>query len=141
MFILRPCCGRGTHLTGEQKVEAIRNYPQPTTKKQVHAFLGLAGYYQGFIPHFSHIAMPLTDLTKKLKPDEVLWTEECQVAFDALKEALSSKPVLHNPDFTKPFILQTDASDYGIGAVLSQLDEQGQDYPISYFSKKLLPRE
>ena len=72
-------------------------------------------------------------------PDTVPWTSECQVAFEELKNALTNEPVLHNPGFTKPFVHQTNASDYSIRDVLSQVDEHGQDYPVSYFSKKLLP--
>ena len=83
----------------------------------------------------------LTDLTKKSLPDKIKWTEECGKAFKVLKSALCSSPVLRSPNFTKDFVLQTDASDIGVGAVLSQLDEEGNDYPLAYFSRKLLPRE
>ncbi|CAM4637279.1 unnamed protein product [Lepidochelys kempii] len=123
------------------KVEAIRDWPAPHTKKQVQAFIGLAEYYRRFVPHFSAIATPITELCKKGKPDKVVWTEQCQVAFRALKEALVSGPVLANPDFDKPFVVFTDASNTGLGAVLMQEDEKGERHPIVYLSKKLLPRE
>ncbi|CAM4532478.1 unnamed protein product [Lepidochelys kempii] len=123
------------------KVEVIRDWPAPHTKKQVQAFIGMAGYYRRFVPHFSAIATPVTELCKKGKPDKVVWTEQCQVAFRALKEALVSGPVLANPDFDKPFVVFTDASDTGLGAVLMQEDEKGERHPIMYLSKKLLPRE
>ncbi|CAM5157383.1 unnamed protein product [Eretmochelys imbricata] len=123
------------------KVEVIRDWPAPHTKKQVQAFIGMAGYYQRFVPHFSTIATPITELCKKGKPDNVFWTEQCQEAFRALKEALVSGPVLANPDFDKPFVVFTDASDTGLGAVLMQEDEKGERHPIMYLSKKLLPRE
>ncbi|CAM5129251.1 unnamed protein product [Natator depressus] len=123
------------------KVEVIRDWPAPHTKKQVQAFIGMAGYYRRFVPHFSAIATPITELCKKGKPDKVVWTKQCQEAFWALKEALVSGPVLANPDFDKPFVVFTDASDTGLGAVLMQEDEKGERHPIVYLSKKLLPRE
>ncbi|CAM4327748.1 unnamed protein product, partial [Lepidochelys olivacea] len=123
------------------KVEVIRDWPAPHTKKQVQAFIGMAGYYRRFVPHFSAIATPITELCKKGKPDKVVWTEQCQVAFRALKKALVSGPVLANPDFDKPFVVFTDASDTGLGAVLMQEDEKGERHPIVYLSKKFLPRE
>ncbi|CAM4626935.1 unnamed protein product, partial [Lepidochelys olivacea] len=123
------------------KVEVIRDWPAPHIKKQVQAFIGLAGYSRRFVPRFSAIATPITELCKKGKPDKVVWTEQCQEAFRALKEALVSGPVLANPDFDKPFVVFTDASDTGLGAVLMQEDEKGERHPIVYLSKKLLPRE
>ncbi|KAL5506420.1 hypothetical protein EMCRGX_G008052 [Ephydatia muelleri] len=89
------------------KVQAVLNFPTPTDKTGVRAFLGLTGYYRRFIPDFASLAAPLTDLT----------------------------------NFEKQFILQTDASNRGIGAVLSQCDEEGQEHPVAYYSRKLLPRE
>ncbi|CAM5144060.1 unnamed protein product, partial [Eretmochelys imbricata] len=130
------------HLKPEPaKVEVIRDWPAPHTKKQVQAFIGLAGYYRRFVPRFSAIATPTTELCKKGKPDKLVWTEQCQEAFRALKEALVSGPVLATPDFDKPFMVFTDASDTGLGAVLMQEDEKGERHPIGYLSKKLLPRE
>ncbi|CAM4532736.1 unnamed protein product [Lepidochelys kempii] len=123
------------------KVEVIRDWPAPHIKKQVQAFIGLAGYSRRFVPRFSAIATPITELCKKGKPDKVVWTEQCQEAFRALKEALVSGPVLANPDFDKPFVVFTDASDTGLGVVLMQEDEKGERHPIVYLSKKLLPRE
>ena len=119
----------------------VQRFEVPETKKQVRSFLGLTGYYRKFIPHYATIAAPLSDLTRKTKPMKVKWTPDCADAFKKLKQILCSAPVLQSPDFGKAFILQTDASDRGVGAVLSQLDEQGNDHPIAYFSRKLLPRE
>ncbi|CAM5155346.1 unnamed protein product [Natator depressus] len=104
------------------KVEVIRDWPTPQTKKQVQAFIGMAGYYRRFVPHFSSIAAPITELCKKGKPDKVVWTEQCQKALCALKEALISDPVLINSDFDKPFMVFTDTSDMGLGVVLMQVD-------------------
>ena len=133
--------GNGTVRPEESKLAAVKSFPQPQTKKQVRTFLGLTGYYRRFIPDFSAVAAPLTDLTKKASPNAVVWTDSCKVAFLTLKEKMCEYPILRNPDFGKPFILQTDASDRGVGAVLSQANEIGEEHPIAYFSKKLLPRE
>uniref|UniRef100_K7EX43 Gypsy retrotransposon integrase-like protein 1 n=1 Tax=Pelodiscus sinensis TaxID=13735 RepID=K7EX43_PELSI len=122
------------------KVEALRSYKAPTTKRQVRQFLGLASYYRRFIPEFATIAAPLTDLTQNARPQRVQWTAQCEKAFQTLKRRLMQTPVLHQPDFTKPFIVQTDASDRGLGAVLSQ-EQEGEEHPILYLSRKLLPRE
>ncbi|CAM4585457.1 unnamed protein product [Lepidochelys olivacea] len=123
------------------KVEVIRDWPTPQTKKQAQAFSGMAGYYRRFVPHFSAIAAPITGLCKKGKPDKVVWTGQCQEALCTLKEALVSGPVLANPDFDKPFMVFTYTSDTGLGAVLMQEDEKGERHPIVYLSKKLLPQE
>ncbi|XP_062839805.1 uncharacterized protein LOC103279995 [Anolis carolinensis] len=118
------------------KVEAIHNWPIPKTKKQVRSFLGLAGYYRKFIPSFSDLAAPLSDLTKKKNPNQIIWTPNCQSAMDKLKKAITSNSVLKAPDFEIPFILTCDASDAGLGAVLSQKDPEGEDRPILFLSKK-----
>ncbi len=122
------------------KVEAIKTAGRPETKKQVRAFLGLIGWYRKFIPNFSARAITLTNLTKKTQPNKLIWTEDCEKAFNDLKAALCQEPVLQSPDFEKMFTVQTDASQHGIGAVLLQ-EEQGQLKPVLYISRKLLPRE
>ena len=83
----------------------------------------------------------LTDLTRKTSPNQVVWNERCEASFKRLKDLLCSAPVLQSPDFERDFVLQTDASDVGVGAVLSQVDDTGADHPVAYFSRKLLPRE
>ena len=123
------------------KLEAVENFPVPKTKKEVRSFLGLTGYYRRFIKEYASMAVPLTNLTRKKCPEIVVWTTECDKAFNALKNMLTSTPVLSSPDFEKTFILQTDASNYGVGAVLSQTDGEGVDHPVAYFSRKLLDRE
>ena len=122
------------------KVEAIKAAKRPETKKQVRAFLGLAGFYRKFIPNFATIAVPLTNLTKKGTPNKVIWGDREQKAFENLKVSLSQYPILALPDLEKPFILRTDASETGVGAVLLQNTDEGK-LPIAYASKKLLPRE
>ena len=101
----------------------------------------MAGYYCKFIVSFEAVAAPLTELTKKNAPALVERMAACQQAFDSLRKALCSMPVLHNPDFTKEFIVQTDASAFAAGAVLTQTDDEGQEHPVAYFSKKFLKRE
>ncbi|CAM4531554.1 unnamed protein product [Lepidochelys kempii] len=110
--------GQGTTNPLLAKVDAIQKWPVPKSKKQVQSFLGLAGYYRRFVPQYSQITAPLTDLTKKKQPNAVQWTEECQKAFNQLKATLTSDPVLRAPDFDKPFLVTTDASERGVGAVL-----------------------
>ncbi len=131
---------RGLIKPQEKKVEVVQSSPKPSTKSQVRAFLGLAGYYRCFIPNFSSLAAPLTDLTRKGQPEKVCWTPEAEEALRRVKMALSSEPVLRAPDFSCPFLLQTDASDTGLGAVLSQVQE-GEEHPILYISRKLTPAE
>ena len=123
------------------KLDAVSSFPRPETKKEVCCFLGLTGYYRRFIKDFASTAAPLSDLTRKNAPSNVEWTPACEKAFQMLKKQMCSQPVLHNPDFSKSFILQTDASNRGVGAVLSQVDEGGDEHPIGFFSRKLLPRE
>lgn len=125
---IRPCLA---------KVEAIEAFKIPKRKKDIRSFLGLASYYRKYVPGFSTVAAPLSDLTRTTEPDRVRWSEASQMAFLRLKAALTSEPVLHGPDYNRPFVLQTDASDVGIGAVLSQLWD-GDDHPVAYFSRKLL---
>ena len=133
--------GNGTVKPEPGKIKAVQKFPIPQTKKQIREFLGLAGYYRCFISNFSSTAIPLTNLTKKSNNSKIPWSQQYTVAFEKLKDALCSSPVLRSPNFELPFILQTDASDNGIGGVLSQCDENDEEHPVAYFSKKLLPRE
>ncbi|CAM5132510.1 unnamed protein product [Natator depressus] len=112
--------GQGTINPLQAKVDAIQKWPVPKSKKQVQSFLGLAGYYMRFVPQYSQIAAPLTDLTKKKQPNAVQWTKECQKAFNQLKATLMSDPVLRAQDFDKLFPVITDASERGVGTVLMQ---------------------
>lgn len=132
--------GNGQVKPTKEKVRAINEIPVPITKKKVRAFIGLTNFYRRFIPDFADIAAPLTDMTAKRAPNKVVWTERQEGAFRTLKQKISSYPVLYNPDFEKEFILQTDSSDRGIGAVLIQ-EVDGERHPILYMSKKLLARE
>ncbi|CAM5179005.1 unnamed protein product [Eretmochelys imbricata] len=132
--------GRGMVKPQLNKLEAIQNWPLPNRKKQVRAFLGVVGYYRRFIPHFATRVSPLTDLIKARGPDMVKWTDAAEKAVMDLQTALCSNPMLIAPDFNKEFILQTDASEVGLGAVLSQMVGD-KEHAILYLSRKLLLRE
>jgi hypothetical protein len=119
--------------TDSSKVRDVQNWPSPQSVKEVRSFLGLVGYYRRFVQHFGMIAKPLTELLKK--GSLFIWTEACETAFQLLKKALMTAPVLALPDFSKPFVVETDASDTSIGAVLQQ-----DGHPIAYVSKALGPR-
>uniref|UniRef100_A0AAQ4S0K5 Reverse transcriptase/retrotransposon-derived protein RNase H-like domain-containing protein n=1 Tax=Gasterosteus aculeatus aculeatus TaxID=481459 RepID=A0AAQ4S0K5_GASAC len=128
------------------KISSVSNWPVPSTIRQVRAFLGLAGYYRRFVSGFAKIARPLNNLltgipaNKKSETRRVQWSSECQAAFDALKRALTQTPVLAYADYTLPFIVYTDASNQGLGAVLAQAQE-GRERVIAYASRSLHPTE
>ena len=117
------------------QVSSIKEFPTPKSLKEVRQFLGLASYYWKFIWSFAKIAHPLHSLTQK---DAIFqWSPECQQAFQHLKDALISPPVLTYPNFSKSFTLETDASAKGLGAVLSQLQDDGSLHPVAYASRSL----
>uniref|UniRef100_A0A1X7VWZ0 Reverse transcriptase/retrotransposon-derived protein RNase H-like domain-containing protein n=1 Tax=Amphimedon queenslandica TaxID=400682 RepID=A0A1X7VWZ0_AMPQE len=120
---LRHVIGGGKVAPVKDKLEVIKDFPRPESK--------------------THVCNNSSSTNRSYK--EVTTTtsqmDDCEQSFRALKAALTSSPVLRSPDFTRPFVLQTDALDYGVGAVLSQCDYQGFDHPVLYFSRKLLPKE
>jgi hypothetical protein len=116
------------------KVKGITKWPVPNTVKEVHSFLGFCNFYGPFIPNFSGVARPLNDLTKKNQ--QWHWGEIEQTAFDTLKNICALEPVLQSPDWTRKFILETDASGYALGAVISQEFEDGI-HPIAFHSRSL----
>lgn len=121
--------------TDPKKLESIRNYPVPNTAKSLRAFIGMCSYYRRFVDNFSSIIAPLTCLIGKKKGrDAIEWNEEADKAFDFLKEALMTAPVVACPDFSQPFSLQCDASAVGLGSVLTQVFE-GQERPVAYHSR------
>lgn len=117
------------------KTVAVRNWPVPSTPSKVRQFLGFASYYRRFIKEFAAVAKPLTLLTQKSVSFE--WSPAAQSAFESLKLSLLSPPVLAYPDQSREFLLDTDASDVAIGAVLSQKDVQGREVVIAYGSSTL----
>jgi hypothetical protein len=116
--------------TDPVKVSTIFVWPQPTDVKQLRSFLGLAGYYRRFLKHFAIISKPLTALLKK--HTLFVWTVDHDVAFNTLKLALTSAPVLAVPDFSKRFCIETDACKNGVGVVLMQ-----DGHPLAFISKAL----
>ena len=122
-----------------QKIEKVRDYPTPKNLKTLQQFLGLASNYRRYIPLFSKITAPLHALTRKTAA--YVWTPLCQQAFDKLKELLTTSPVLAFPNFSQPFLLETDASGKGVGAVLSQRQEDCSIRPIAYASRTLQKHE
>ncbi|GBG78119.1 hypothetical protein CBR_g26056 [Chara braunii] len=118
----------------DAKVASIRDWPRPRTVTEVRSFLGMTGYYCPFVKNYSTIASPLADLTRLDTPWE--WTEECEAAFRKLKYALTHYEVLKLPDPDQHFVVTTDTSQYGIGAVLAH--KEGKKLrPIEYMSKKM----
>lgn len=127
--------------TDPEKVEAILNYPTPTNRKEVKRFLGTASWYRRFISNFSTIAGPLNKLTStKNNSPKFIWTPEADKAFLELKSLLVKAPVLNCPNFQFPFEVHTDASSYGIGAMLSQTID-GMERPVAYMSRSLTDTE
>ena len=115
------------------KIEAVRSWAHPTTVTEARSFLGFASYYRRFIPEFSTIASPIHGVTGK---GPFVWNEDCRNSFERLKELLISAPILAYPRETGMFVLDTDASNTGIGAVLSQVHE-GEERVVAYASKAL----
>ena len=116
------------------KVRVVQEFPTPTNLKELRSFLGLANYYRRFVRGFSNIANPLNALTKKNVP--FVWTVACAEAFDKLKRALVSAPILAYPNFREPFLLFVDASSTGIGFTLAQI-QNGKEVVIAYNGRGL----
>jgi hypothetical protein len=118
--------------TDPQKIAAVKEWPIPKNITQLIGFLGLTGYYRRFVKNYGLICRPLHNMLKK---DSFKWTAEQTLAFNSLKESLITAPVMALPDFSIPFVLQTDASGTGLGAILMQ-----KGRPISYYSRTIGPR-
>jgi hypothetical protein len=119
--------------TDSDKIAVVQSWPVPSSVKELRSFLGLAGYYRKFVRNYGILSKPLTNLLKK--GQLYLWTSATDQAFQAIKHALVTAPVLAMPDFSIPFVVETDASDKGMGAVLMQ-----NNHPIAFLSKALGPR-
>ena len=122
-----------------EKIAAVEKFPTPTNVRSVREFLGLASYYRRFVPNFAKVAGPLHMLTRADVP--FVWTDACEKAFVHLKGLLTSPPVLAYPDFAKPFVLHTDASRKGLGAVLEQVQDDGSHHPVAFASRTLSKHE
>lgn len=125
-----------------KKTEAVRKFPIPKTRKQIKSFMGFASYYRKFIDRFAKIAAPINWLLRKESKYE--WTKECDNAFNELKEKLVNPPILIFPDYEKEFIITVDASNYAIGAILSQgqmTKNASGDLPIAYASRQFKDNE
>ncbi|KAH7475360.1 hypothetical protein FOMA001_g11755 [Fusarium oxysporum f. sp. matthiolae] len=119
----------------QKKISAVAEWKVPTNVKETQAFLGFANYYRRFIKRFSKIAIPLTELTKKGKPFK--WNDKAQEAFEQLKKAILSEPVLAMFDPEKEIELETDASDFALGGQIGQRDSEGKLHPVAFYSCKL----
>ena len=133
-------------LPSPAQIKAVSEWTRPSNVQEVRQFIGLAQHYRRFIPSFASIASPITDLTKgtgsKRRP--VAWTPDCEKAFVQIKHLLTSSPVLLIPDINKPFRIETDSSDFGVGAVLLQPSDDPNSttwHPVAYESKKLSSAE
>jgi len=125
--------------TSEGTVRAVNAFPRPHNIKTLQHFLGLTVYYRRHIKDFAKLAAPLYACLKKdAKWD---WDSECEGAFIRLKQKLTSAPILAHPNYEQPFILHSDASTYGLGAVLSQINDKKEEHPILYISRSLSPAE
>lgn len=132
--------------TDPEKISAVKSWPVPNTVKELRSFLGFCSYYRRFIEGFSQIAGPLHDLvtacvkeSSQVRANQLLrvsWSPECLRAFECLKEKLTSAPTLGYADFSLPFVLETDASNLGLGEVLYQ-DQKGEKKVIAYASRRL----
>uniref|UniRef100_A0A8C6MDP3 Gypsy retrotransposon integrase-like protein 1 n=1 Tax=Nothobranchius furzeri TaxID=105023 RepID=A0A8C6MDP3_NOTFU len=126
--------------TDPDKVKAVLEWPTPTTRKHLQRFLGFANFYRRFICNYSQTAAPLNDLTSVKRP--FAWTPEADKAFNELKHKFSHAPILTRPDPTKQFTLEVDASDTGVGAILSQVSATDHRlHPCAFFSRRLSPAE
>ena len=119
-----------------EKTRMVAKWPIPKTVRDIRSFLGLAGYYRRFIPNFAEYSSPLTELTKLGVPFK--WTEKQQIAFEALKKCLCNPPILSYPTDDGMYVLDTDASQYGIGAVLSQVQGPDEEEKVIAYASKTL---
>ena len=120
-------------------VEAVTTFPTPKSVANVRSFLGLSGYYRVYIDHFAELAAPLTELLRKNVVFH--WGSAQDEAFRSLRDRLAGAPVLHYPDFAKPFFVKTDYSHLALGAILTQFDNDHNEYPVAYLSRRCQGKE
>jgi hypothetical protein len=140
--------GKGQIKPIPAKVDIVKNWPRPRNVHELRQFLGLATYYRRFIRGFASICVPLHELLKesdvelrKLKFRPIRWNVACEMAFRKLKRMLTDEPILIQPDLSKPFTIETDASEWAIGMVLLQLGADGRLHPIAFDGRKLTGAE
>lgn len=131
VFLGHKCTSNGI-MPDQSKINAVVNYPRPMSKEEVKRFTAFSNYYRRFVPNFAKLAHPLNKLTRK--DSDFHWTDDCEKSFIELKRILSSPPLLQFPDFSKPFVVTVDASNFACGAVLSQNFDEN-DLPICYISR------
>jgi len=133
--------GRNGVRMSEGKVKTVLDWETPRSLTEVQSFLGFANFYRRFIQDYSRIARPLTELTKKEACRDWKWNPEAETAFRELKRRFTTAPILAHFDATKPVLIETDASDFAIGAILSQRDTENRLHPIAFHSRKFTPAE
>jgi hypothetical protein len=140
--------GKGQIKPIPAKVDIVKNWPRPRNVHELRQFLGLATYYRRFIRGFASICVPLHELLKesdvelrKLKFRPIRWNVACEMAFRKLKKMLTDKPILIQPDLSKPFTIETDASEWAIGMILLQLGADGRLHPVAFDGRKLTGAE
>lgn len=123
--------------TDPEKISTMLNYPRPRTVTEIKRFVGMCSWYRRFISHFSSLVSPLNDLLKgRKKKQQITWTSEAEDAFVKIKQALVSAPILRSPDFSKTFTIQCDASDTGLGGVLTQ-EINNEEVVIAFCSRSM----
>ena len=131
--------------TDPKKIASVKHWPHPETVTQVRKFLSFTNYYRKFLPQYAQIARPLNRLisgdNSKKKRMKIVWTDDCEKAFQKLKELCSDTPCLAYPDYEKSFKLYTNASESGLGAVLAQIKEDNVECSIAYASRMLSKSE
>ena len=133
--IFRTYSGNDGLKPSPSKIEKVKGIKEPKNKMDIRSFTMLCSYYRKFIKNFSKIAKPMTELLKKDK--EFIWGEKQQKSFEELKNKLVNYPILQHPNYEKEFLVITDASGIGLGAILVQKDEKGREYVVSYASRSL----
>jgi len=133
--------GRNGIRMADGKVQAVLDWKTPESLTEVQSFLGFANFYRRFILNHCRVARPLTELTKKESGKEWAWNQEAEAAFRELKHRFTTAPILAHFDPKKPVIIETDASDFALGVVLSQRSEEGCLHPVAFHSRKFQPAE
>jgi len=129
--------GNGSTTVMPDKISTIMNLPEPESKKMLRSFLGLCSYYRSFIPLFAETAAALFEMTNGVTRGKVTFNELQRAAFQELKAKLCNSTALGTPDYTRPFQIQTDASDQAVAGCLSQRSDDGVERPLGFASTKL----